>query len=80
MATLESIGQLFMVDAERVADRGVQVAWLDGTLNRLHCVLVGSADYLPAPDPAAGDQATEATRMMITAGIAVDARRTSKLT
>ena len=70
---LRCVDLLFMVNAERVTDGGVQVAWLDGSLGRFHCVLVRGPDDLSAADATAGDQAAETARMVVTARVVVDA-------
>ncbi len=60
------------VDAECVADAGVQVGHLDGAVGGFHPVFVGGADDLAAFDAAAGHDAAEDTGVMVASGVFVD--------
>lgn len=52
ITALEPIGQLRVVEAEQVQDRGVQVVNVDRVFRRVPADLVARPDHLAAPPPA----------------------------
>src|SRR5262245_12624358 len=64
---------LVLIDAERVADGGVEVGHLDRTLGHLDAVRVRRADHAAAADAAARERDGEGLRVVAAAAVAVAA-------
>src|ERR1043165_4469710 len=70
LAAAEAIGQAFVIDAEAVQDRRVQVVDVDVILGDVVAVLVGAAVDDAALDAAASEPVGETAWMVIAAEIA----------
>ena len=62
-----AVGELFVVEAQQVQDRGVQVVDVDLVLDRLEAELVGRAVDVAALDAAAGQPHGEAVVVVVAA-------------
>ena len=69
---------LIRVDAEGMAERGVEVRDLHGVVLRFVAVFVGRADNRATLDAAASHEAGEDVRPVIAAGVFVDLRRAAE--
>src|SRR5437868_6366065 len=65
VASAEEVGELRVVDAHEVEDRGVEVMDVDLVLDRVPAELVRGAVDLAAFDAAAGQPHAEAERMVL---------------
>ena len=71
VAAVVAVGQLLVVEAEQVQDRGVQVVDADAVDDRLVADLVGLAVVDAALDAAAGQPDGEGVRVVVAAGAAL---------
>ena len=78
--TQRSLKLFAQVDAESVAEGGVEVRDLYGALGGVHAVFVGSSDNSAAFDSATGHHAAEDAGPMVASAAIVNARRASKFT
>ena len=53
VATLEAVGQPFVVNSQLVQDGGLKIVYVDGVLRNVHAVVVGFAVAHPSADAAA---------------------------
>ena len=68
-------GQSFMIDAELMQDRRLDVVHVNGLFDRMESEFVGLADRLTGPNPAPRHPHAECLRMMIAAELSVPGRR-----
>ena len=67
IAALESVDQLFVIDAQQMQHRGVQVVDFDLVLDRVVAELIGRPVHDAAPDAAAGHPDREPEGVVIAA-------------
>lgn len=67
-ATLISVGQPFVVHAEQMKNRGVEIVYVDSVFTYIHSEVVGLSVTDSAFDPAAGQPHREGVFVMVTSG------------